>query len=163
MLLFLEYRQRWLKKMNNLKQRINKLPKDKILLGPPYITLDDEKAIVGVLRSGQLSLGPKTKEFEKKFAKYIGSKYAVTVSSGTTGLHLCVRAVGIKEGDEVITSPFSFVSSVNCILYEKAKPIFVDIDPKTFNIDANKIEKSNYKKNKSNFTGTHFWLSGRNG
>lgn len=135
--------------MKKLEPKINKSPKDKILLGPPYITSSDEKAVVKVLRSGQLSLGPKTEEFEKKFAKWMGCKYAVAVSSGTTGLHLCVRAAEIKEGDEVITSPFSFVSSVNCILYEKAKPVFADIDPKTFNIDVNKIEKAITKKTKA--------------
>jgi len=93
-----------------------------------------------VLNSGNLSLGPKHKEFEEKFAKKIGTKYACTVSSGTAGLHLAMIAAGIKPGDEVITSPFSFIASANCILYMNAKPVFVDIDPLSYNMDPDKIE-----------------------
>lgn len=102
-----------------------------------------------VLKSGQLSLGPKHLEFEKLFAKKIGAKYAVAVSSGTAGLHLAMLAAGIGEGDEVITSPFSFVASANCILYVGAKPVFVDIDPITYNIDPRKIEEKITKKTKA--------------
>jgi perosamine synthetase len=82
-----------------------------------------------VLKSGHLSLGPVYQEFEKAFAKKIGTKYAIAVSSGTAGLHLAMLAAGIKAGDEVVTTPFSFVASGNCILYVGAKPVFVDIDP----------------------------------
>ncbi len=130
-------------------ERINKIPKNKILLGPPFITADDERAVIKVIRSGQLSLGSATEKLEKNFARFIGSKYAVACSSGTTGLHLCCRLAGIKKDDEVITTPFSFVSSTNCILYEKAKPVFVDIDPDSLNIDADKIESVITKKTKA--------------
>jgi len=131
-----------------MKPRINPLAK-KIQLGPPYITSDELRAISRVLKSGQLSLGKETEKFEKEMAKYVGTKYAVATSSGTTALHLSVIASGIKEGDEVITSPFSFVASTNCFLYEKAMPVFVDIDEESFNIDVNKIDTKINKKTKA--------------
>lgn len=113
----------------------------KIPLSQPDITDWERKAVFGVLKTPYLSLGPKLKEFEKKIAKYIGVKYAVGVNSGTSALHLIIRALGIKDKDEVVTTPFSFISSSNCILYERAKPVFVDIDEKTLNIDISKIEE----------------------
>lgn len=131
-----------------MKLRINLLLKE-MQLGPPYITEDELKAIYKVLKSGQLSLGEETERFEKELAKYVGAKYAVATSSGTTALHLSVVASGIKAGDEVITSPFSFVASTNCFLYEKAKPVFVDIDEASFNIDVNRIEAKITKKTKA--------------
>jgi perosamine synthetase len=88
-----------------------------------------------VLTSGQLSLGPKLVEFERLFAEFVGSRLACAVSSGTAGLHLALRAVGVSDGDEVITSPFSFVASANVALYERARPVFADIDPLTLNLD----------------------------
>ena len=88
-----------------------------------------------VLRSGQLSLGPRLAEFEKGFAAHVGAPLASAVSSGTAGLHLALRAVGVGDGDEVITSPFSFVASANVALYERARPVFADIDPVTLNLD----------------------------
>jgi perosamine synthetase len=88
-----------------------------------------------VLTSGQLSLGPRLAEFERLFAEFVGSPLASAVSSGTAGLHLALRAVGVSDGDEVITSPFSFVASANVALYERARPIFADIDPLTLNLD----------------------------
>lgn len=106
----------------------------------PVINEQDISAVVDVLRSGNLALGPVAEEFEKQVAEYIGVKYAVAVSSGTTGLHLCAIAAGIKPGDEVITTPFSFIASSNCILYQNATPVFVDIEPETYNIDPNRIE-----------------------
>lgn len=112
-----------------------------IPLSNPDITESERDAILSVLNTPQLSLGPKLREFEAKIAKYIGSRYSVAVNSGTSGLHLCVRALNIKEGDEVLTTPFSFISSANCILFERGKPIFVDIDEKTLNIDVNKLEE----------------------
>jgi len=102
-----------------------------------------------VLNSGYLSIGPKIKKFEKKFAEKIGTKYACAVSSGTAGLHLALLAAGIKDGDEVITTPFSFVASSNTILYVGAKPVFVDVDPLTFNINPGKIEKKITRKTKA--------------
>ena len=109
-------------------------------LSRPDIKREDIEAVLGVLRSPHLALGPKLVEFEKAFAKYMGMKHAIAVNSGTSGLHLAVKALGVGQGDEVITTPFSFVASANCILFEGAVPRFVDIDPETLNIDASRIE-----------------------
>jgi perosamine synthetase len=111
-----------------------------ISLAEPDITEHEIAVVTEVLRSRYLSLGPKLTEFEQKFAEYIGVKHAVAVSSGTAGLHLVIKSLNIGENDAVITSPFSFISSANCMLFERAIPIFVDIEPETFNIDAEKIE-----------------------
>jgi len=111
-----------------------------IVLSKPDITDLERKAVLEVLKTSCLSLGPKVKELEKEIAEYVGVKYAIAVNSGTSALHLIIRALNIKDNDEVITSPFSFISSSNCILYERAKPVFVDINPKTLNIDTSKIE-----------------------
>ena len=121
----------------------------KISLSQPDITNLERKAIEGVLKTPDLALGPKTQEFEKRIAKFVGVKYAVAVNSGTSALHLIIRALDIKDNDEVITTPFSFISSANCILFERAKPIFVDINSKTFNIDVEKIEEKITKKTKA--------------
>lgn len=118
-------------------------------ISKPFIRNEDREAVLAVLKTDQLSLGPQYKEFEKSFAKKIGTKYACAVSSGTAGLHLAMIAAGIGPGDEVITSPFSFVASANCILYVGAKPVFVDIDPVTYNIDPRKIEEKITKKTKA--------------
>jgi perosamine synthetase len=114
--------------------------KIEIPLARPDITEQDIKAVLEVLHTPFLSLGPKLQEFECKIAEYAGVKYAVSVNSGTSALHLAVKSLGIGEGDEVITTPFSFVASANCLLFERAKPVFVDIDPKTSNIDCSLIE-----------------------
>ncbi|MCX6394546.1 MAG: DegT/DnrJ/EryC1/StrS family aminotransferase [Solirubrobacterales bacterium] len=106
-----------------------------IPLARPVIGPEEEAAVLAVLRSGQLSLGPKTVEFEQRFAARLGTKHALAVSSGTAGLHLALNAVGVGPGDEVITSPFSFVASANAILYAGAKPVFVDVDPVSLTID----------------------------
>jgi len=111
-----------------------------IPLARPDITDAEIKAVVEVLRTSHLALGPKLKEFENAIADYTGVRHAVAVNSGTSALHLIVRALGIGEGDEVITTPFSFISSSNCILYERARPVFVDIESKTLNIDPERIE-----------------------
>ena len=103
--------------------------------GTQNIGKEDIDAVVSVLKSDFLSTGPKIQEFENKFAKYVGSKYAVAVSSGTAALHCACLAAGIKKEDEVITTPMTFVATSNVILYCGAKPVFVDINPKTFNID----------------------------
>jgi len=113
----------------------------KIPLSRPDITEKEIQAVLSVLKTPNLSLGPKLTEFEEKFAEYIGTKYAIAVNSGTSGLHLAVKSLGIGEDDAVITTPFSFIASANCILYEKALPIFVDIEPRTYNIDPQKIDK----------------------
>jgi perosamine synthetase len=106
-----------------------------IPLAKPVLGQAEERAVTDVLRSGQLSLGPKLGEFEALFAERIGAAYASAVSSGTAGLHLALRAVGVQAGDEVITSPFSFVASANAVLYCDATPVFAEIDPVTLNLD----------------------------
>jgi perosamine synthetase len=115
----------------------------------PHITDKDRKHVDKVLRSGLLSIGPEVVEFEKRFARYVGTKYACAVSNGTTGLHLTLIAAGIGEGDEVITSPFSFIASSNSIMYVGAKPVFVDIDPTSYNMDPREVEKKITKKTKA--------------
>jgi perosamine synthetase len=113
-----------------------------IPLSRPDITEKEIVLVNEVLRSPFLALGPKMVEFEEAVASYVGRKFAVAVNSGTSGLHLLIKAYGIGEGDEVITTPFSFISSSNCILYERARPVFVDIEPETGNIDPNLIEEA---------------------
>jgi perosamine synthetase len=111
----------------------------RIPLSMPDIGEREIEAVTAVMRSGQLSLGPQLAEFEAKFAKYIGTRYAVAVNSGTSALHLAVRAMELGAGDEVITTSFSFVASTNCLLYEDVTPVFVDIDPDTLNIDPRAV------------------------
>ena len=108
---------------------------DVIPLAKPVIGEAEEQAVLAVLRSGQLSLGPRVPAFEQAFAERVGARHACAVSSGTTGLHLALRAVGVGAGDEVVTSPFSFVASANAPLYEGAVPVFADIDPVSLCID----------------------------
>jgi len=104
-------------------------------LARPMIGEREEQLVLEVLRSRRLSLGPRASAFEQAFAARLGAPHAAAVSSGTAGLHLAVRAVGIEAGDEVVTSPFSFVASSNCVLYEGARPVFADIDARTLDID----------------------------
>ena len=106
-----------------------------IPLAEPVLGEAEEQAVLEVLRSGQLSLGPRVPDFERLFAAHVHAPRASAVSSGTAGLHLALRAVGVREGDEVVTSPFSFVASANVALYERARPVFADIDPLTLNLD----------------------------
>ena len=106
-----------------------------IPLARPDLGPREEELTLEVLRSGRLSLGPMQERFERDFAAYLGVGDAVATSSGTTALHLGVRALGWGEGDEVVTTPFSFVASSNCMLYEGATPVFCDVDPRTLNID----------------------------
>lgn len=120
-----------------------------IPLAKPHIDEKDIDHVIHALKSGTLSLGPFLQKFEDSFAQKIGIKYAVAVNSGTSGLHLAIRALGITENDEVITSPFSFIASANCILYEKAIPVFVDVEEETYNIDPKKIETKITSKTKA--------------
>jgi perosamine synthetase len=106
-----------------------------IPLARPEIGAREEELALEVLRSGRLSLGPMAERFEREFAAWLGVEDAVAVSSGTTALHLGVRALGWGPGDEVLTSPFTFVASANCLLYEGARPVFCDVDPETLNLD----------------------------
>lgn len=115
--------------------------KEKIPMSAPDITDEDVQAVAEVVRSGRLALGPKTEEFERLIADYVGVKYAVAVSSGTAALHLIVRALGIGPGDEVLVPSFTFVASVNAILYERARPVFVDIEPDTYNLDPEDLRR----------------------
>ncbi len=109
-------------------------------LSRPSIGEDDIAAVLAVLRSPSLSLGPAVRRFERAVAEYVGTADAVAVNSGTSGLHLCLAAEGIGPGDEVITTPFSFVASANCALYQGARPVFADIDPLTLNLDPECVE-----------------------
>ncbi|WP_445150850.1 DegT/DnrJ/EryC1/StrS family aminotransferase [Baekduia sp. Peel2402] len=108
---------------------------DVIPIAQPVIGPEEEAAVLEVLRSGHLSLGPKVPEFERRFAEFVGSTTASAVSSGTTALHLAYRAVGVTDGTEVVTSPFTFVATANAAVYERARPVFADIDPVTLNLD----------------------------
>jgi len=111
-----------------------------IYLSRPDITAKEIEAVCEVLRGPDLSLGPKLPEFEKAFTDYTGSKRAVAVNSGTSGLFLSMLALGIAPGDEVITTPFTFIASASSVMMAGAKPVFVDIDPENLNIDPEKIE-----------------------
>lgn len=122
---------------------------EKIPLSKPYIDEEDIKGITEVLKSGQLCLGPKIAEFEKKIATFVQRKYGIAVNSGTSALHLCVEAINLQEGDEVITTPLSFIASANCILYKKAKPVFADVEEETWNINPEKIKETLTKKTKA--------------
>jgi perosamine synthetase len=120
-----------------------------IPLARPVLGEAEERAVIEVLRSGQLSLGPRVAEFEQRFAAQVRAPLASAVSSGTAGLHLALRAVGVEAGDEVITSPFSFVASANAALYENARPVFADIDPVTLNLDPATAEAAISERTKA--------------
>ena len=113
---------------------------DRINLSAPWIDERDEELVLEVLRSGWLSLGPTGARFEATFAEAVGAPHCAAVSSGTAGLHLCMRLAGVGAGDEVITSPYSFVASANCAIYEGATPVFAEIDPRTYNLDPAAVE-----------------------
>ncbi|MBN2021139.1 MAG: DegT/DnrJ/EryC1/StrS family aminotransferase [Sedimentisphaerales bacterium] len=121
----------------------------RIYLSRPDITEKEIQAVTDVLRSPNLSLGPKLPEFENAFAKYSGVKRAVAVNSGTSGLYLCLLALGIGKGDEVITTPFTFIATSNVIMMAGAEPVFVDIDPVSMNIDVGAIERKITRKTKA--------------
>jgi len=111
----------------------------RIPLAAPDLGPAERDAVLAVLESGRLSLGPRLEEFEGALARRAGTTHAVATSSGTAALHLAVRALGLGEGDEVITTPFSFVASANCLLFEGVRPVFVDIEPDTLNIDPDRV------------------------
>ena len=116
--------------------------KIQIPLSAPDIGEAEIQAVVDVMRTRFLSLGPKGPEFEQAFCRQLGVEHAIAVSSGTAGLHCCVVGLGLEPGDEVVTTPFSFVASANVALMAGAKPVFVDIDPKTLNLDTDKLEEA---------------------
>ncbi len=105
-------------------------------MSSPDLSQAERDAVLAVLNTPNLSIGPQVQAFEQFVAERVGVQHAVAVNSGTSGLHLCVRALGIEDGDRVITTPFSFVASANILLYERAVPVFVDVDPETGNIDT---------------------------
>jgi perosamine synthetase len=113
----------------------------KVPLSSPDIIDKDIEAVVGVMKTRFLSIGPKVVEFEKRMSEYVGVKYAVAVNSGTSALHLIIRGMRIGEGGVVITTPFSFIASSNSILFERARPLFIDIEEDTLNLDADKVEE----------------------
>ncbi|ASS76727.1 polysaccharide biosynthesis protein [Tumebacillus algifaecis] len=120
-----------------------------IPLSGPDITQREKDLVMEVLDSGILGLGPKMRQFEQMMADYVGVKHAISCNSGTSGLHMLIAAMGIGEGDEVITTSFSFVASANCILFERAVPVFVDIDEATYNLDVTQIEAKITEKTKA--------------
>jgi dTDP-4-amino-4,6-dideoxygalactose transaminase len=121
----------------------------KIPFSIPYLTREDEDAVARCLRETRLSQGKYVETFEREFAEYVGTKYAIATSNGTTALHTALAAMNIKEGDEVIVPSFSFIATANCVLYQRAKPVFVDVDSKTFNIDPEKIEAGITKRTRA--------------
>ena len=114
----------------------------RIPLSAPDISKEDIEAVTGVLRTSNLSLGPKVREFEHAISAYIGASDTIAVNSGTSGLHLCIRALGISEGDEVIVPSFAFIAVANAVRYERATPVFVDVDPQTLNLDPSLLEEA---------------------
>ena len=120
-----------------------------IPLSRPYVDEREEELVLEVLRSGWLSLGPTGPRFERAFAEFVGAPHGAAVVNGTAGLHLCVRLAGVGAGDEVITTPFSFVASANCFLYEGATPVFADIDPRTLNLDPAAVDAAVTERTKA--------------
>ncbi len=111
-------------------------------MSSPDLSPAEREAVLEVVGTPNLSMGPKVQAFEQIVAERVGVRHAVAVNSGTSGLHLCVRALGIEDGDRVITTPFSFVASANVLLYERAVPVFVDVDPETGNIDTDLVAEA---------------------
>jgi perosamine synthetase len=114
--------------------------KTRVPLSRPYLDEREEELVLDVLRSGRLSLGPAIERFEQLIAERVGAPYAAAVSSGTAGLHMLCHIAGVGEGDEVITSPVSFVATANCFIFEGGRPVFVDVDQQTLNLDPEAVE-----------------------
>jgi len=121
--------------------------------GRQNITEKDIKAVIEALQTDYLTQGPKIAEFEKKFAEYIGCNYSVALANGTAALHLCAMALDVQEGDKVITTPITFAASANCIRYCGGEVVFSDIDPETYLLDYNKVEKLLKSNPKGTFKG----------
>jgi perosamine synthetase len=121
----------------------------RVQLSAPWIDERDEELVLETLRSGHLSLGPTGPRFEELLAEAVGARYCAAVSSGTAGLHLGVVLAGVRPGDEVITSPYSFAASANCAMYEGATPVFADIDPRTLNMDPDAVEAAVTERTKA--------------
>ena len=133
--------------MKKLRQKNKMIP-----IAKPFLGEEEIKAVSDVLKSGVIAQGPKVNELEDKFAKVSGTSYAVALNSGTAALHTALKVAGIKEGDEVITTPFTFIATANTILMQQAKPVFVDIGEDSFNIDAEKISEKITKNTKAILT-----------
>ena len=127
----------------------NPVRKDFLVFGRPHICEVEINEVVDTLRSGWIGTGPRTHQFEEAFRKYIGSKYAIALNSCTAGLHLALDVLGINEGDEVITTPITFPSTANVIVHKRAKPVFVDVEKDTMNIDPGGIEEAITRKTKA--------------
>ncbi|NHJ32986.1 MAG: DegT/DnrJ/EryC1/StrS family aminotransferase [Asgard group archaeon] len=115
----------------------------------PQVGKEEKEALNAVIDSKYLAEGPVARDFEKRFGEFVGSKYTIVTSNGTTALHLALEATGIKPGDEIITTPFTFIASSNSILFNGAIPVFADIDPETYNLDPEKVEEKITKKTKA--------------
>jgi perosamine synthetase len=120
-----------------------------IPIAKPLIGEEEKTAVMNVLNSGMLASGPRTEEFEKKFAEYVGTKYAIATTSGTTALHLGLLGLGVTKHEEVILPSFSFIATANAVLFCDAVPVFCDVDPRTFNLAPDKLEKLITKKTKA--------------
>ncbi|HUV92846.1 MAG TPA: DegT/DnrJ/EryC1/StrS family aminotransferase [Anaerolineales bacterium] len=132
-------------------------PKFTIPMSSPDLTEAERQAVSAVLQTPYLSMGRELEAFEAAFCNFTGSRSAIGVNSGTAGLHLCVRAAGITEGDIVITTPFSFVSSTNVLLFERAVPVFVDVEATTGNINVGQVNQA-VKDITSGGTAAENWL-----
>src|SRR5689334_8205781 len=115
--------------------------KERIPMAAADLDESDIEAVLGVLRTGRLALGPKTLEFEQALSNYVGTRHAIAVNSGTAALHLIVKALGIEADDEVLVPSFTFAASVNAFLYEGARPVFVEIERDTYNLDPDDLER----------------------
>lgn len=120
-----------------------------ISIAKPIIEDEEINAVIDVMKSGMIAQGPKVAEFEQEFAEYVGAKYGVATNSGTAALHVAMLSAGLGDGDEVITTPFTFVATGNSVLYTGAKPVFVDINPETYTLDPEKIEEAITDKTKA--------------
>lgn len=120
-----------------------------INIAKPIISDEEIEAVTEVLKSGMLAQGPKVEQFQNEFAQYSEAKHGIATSSGTTALHTALVAAGVKKGDEVITTPFTFAATSNSVLYSNATPVYADINPKTFNLDPEKIEEKITEKTKA--------------
>ncbi|MFW6120636.1 MAG: DegT/DnrJ/EryC1/StrS family aminotransferase [Petrotogales bacterium] len=120
-----------------------------IPIAKPLIGEEEKRAVIEVLESGMIACGPKVEEFEKQFAAFVGTKHAIATTSGTAALHLALVSLGIKRGDEVVVPSFSFIATANSVLFCAATPVFCDVDPKTFNIDVDKVETLITEKTKA--------------
>ncbi|MGC4063247.1 MAG: DegT/DnrJ/EryC1/StrS family aminotransferase [Polyangiaceae bacterium] len=119
----------------------NMTDSDYVVFGRPHFSEEEIGEVAAVLRGGWVGTGPKTKEFERRFSQYIGTTHAVAVGSCTAALHLAMTAAGIREGDEVITTPLTFAATANAIIHAGATPVFADVDPITQNIDPEQVEE----------------------